>query len=65
MLFDTDGSALDAVRLAHYKANEMQKPYAIVTAPSGGLIAVPLDQCKVEAIEIVNPTGPENEKEVK
>lgn len=55
MLFDTDGSAHDAVMLAQYKANELQKPYAVVSAPSGNLLAVPVDQCAVEALEVVWP----------
>ena len=55
MLFDTDGSAYDAVMLAQYKANELQKPYAIVSAPSGALLAVPVDQCAADALEVVWP----------
>ena len=55
MLFDTDGSAYDAVMLAQYKANEMQKPYAVVSAPSGSLLAVPMDQCAVDELEVVWP----------
>ncbi|QSM00628.1 hypothetical protein [Oceanospirillum phage vB_OliS_GJ44] len=55
MIFDTDGSAHDAVMLAQYKANELQKPYAIVVAPSGSLLAVPVDQNVLPALEVVWP----------
>lgn len=55
MFFDTDGSAHDAVMLAQYKADEMKKPYAIVCAPSGSLLAVPADQNVLEPIEVVQP----------
>lgn len=55
-MIDYDNSALDAVHLAHHKANEIGKPYCIVSAPSGGLLAVPEDQCRVDALETVYPT---------
>lgn len=55
MIFDTDGSAHDAVMLAQYKANELQKPYAIVVAPSGSLLSVPVDQNVLPALEVVWP----------
>lgn len=55
MIFDTDGSAHDAVMLAQYKADELQKPYAVVVAPSGSLLAVPLDQCALEPLETIYP----------
>lgn len=48
-------NALDVVQLCHYKANELGKPYGVVLAPSGNLIAVPMDQCKVETLEVVWP----------
>lgn len=55
MIFDTDGSAHDAVMLAQYKANELQKPYAIVVAPSGSLLSFPVDQNVLPALEVVWP----------
>lgn len=55
MNFDTDGSAHDAVMLAQYKADELQKPYAVVVAPSGSLLSVPVDQNVLPALEVVWP----------
>lgn len=60
MLFDIDGSALDAVQLAQYKADMTGKPYAVVSAPSGSLLAVPVDQCALEMLEVVCPLNGDN-----
>lgn len=53
--FDKDGDALDAVTLAHWKANETGKPYCIVSSPSGALRTVPLDHCRIAVIETIWP----------
>lgn len=47
--------ALDAVRTAHNRANDKGVAYCIVAAPSGSLLVVPEDQCRVEYLEKVNP----------
>ncbi len=55
MHFDIDGTAHDVVMTAQSRADKNQKPYAIVHGQSGRLLVAPVDQCAVEALEVVWP----------